>query len=446
MCALVTACTASHFTVPATVRFPTSDAIITKAALLTKTRLSIPKLRHSRPYDAIKNGTFETGRLSPWTSCRSSAKVPHGKISRMHPHNGHYDAVVGAFSPVEHVPEPNGLTSICQLVTIPSNGVLTAWTFGVSTDHSKKVFQFGALITKSGDLVKSLYTANDSASKWQKRSFDLSAEAGLTTFIAFGVVGSSKDRGKLIGQFVDDVSLLGTSPSTTPSPTPSPSPTVPPTPTPSPTPTPNIVFNGSPLNIGGLLTCPSPTPANSGCLEPAFNSASNASHGIPDEFHELGGCHPPYSVSSSNPTVASGTAVSNGSYCTLFVSPSLVGAAKLTVLAANGDSAVLPVTVTTLEIPITFKNLPTAYSAGVQANYYTPSSAGVTGTNFLMPSPMPSTYTYTLLNFPATFSWGGGTIETLNVTVSNGLTNVANKTQAVTIILGKANTVPVAVP
>jgi hypothetical protein len=157
--------------------------------------------------NVIQNPGFETGSLSPWTSCRSSIKIPTAETSTVGPHSGTYDAYAGTFK--NHL-EPAGTSSVCQLVTIPSSAVLTTWTLGISNDRNHNVYQFIGLFKKNGSIDKVLYSANVSNTSWKSHTFNLAAYAGHQDYLALGVVGrKSAPKGKYVGLYVDDVTLSG---------------------------------------------------------------------------------------------------------------------------------------------------------------------------------------------------------------------------------------------
>lgn len=153
--------------------------------------------------NAIVNGGFETGHLAPWKSCRSSSLLPPAQISTSDPHSGTYDAFTG-----KHGGEPNGTDSVCQEVTVPAGGVLHAWVRGVDTDPNHNVYSFGALFAPTGKLLKLLYTSRNTNANWRERVFPLKAFAGKRVYVAFGVVGTKRDAGKTVAQYIDDVSLI----------------------------------------------------------------------------------------------------------------------------------------------------------------------------------------------------------------------------------------------
>ncbi|MBV8655889.1 MAG: hypothetical protein JO160_07565, partial [Candidatus Eremiobacteraeota bacterium] len=187
--------------------------------------------------NVVRNPGFETGHLRPWTTCDSSGTHNKASIQKVHPHSGRFDAYAGTYA---NQPEPNGLTSVCQTVTIPNGAALSAWVWGISNDRSHSVHQFGAIYdATTGKPIKTVFITNRNATAWKEYRADLSAYAGRNVYLAFGVIGSSAHRSKTIGQLVDDVSLSGF----TGTPTPPPQQTLPCPAAAAPTPTPAFASN-----------------------------------------------------------------------------------------------------------------------------------------------------------------------------------------------------------
>ncbi|MBV8374298.1 MAG: hypothetical protein JO302_02205, partial [Candidatus Eremiobacteraeota bacterium] len=151
--------------------------------------------------NVVRNSYFKKGKLHPWTSCNSSATLPAAAITREHPYKGHFDAYAGTYQ--GHT-EPNGTVSVCQLVTIPQNAQLTAWTWGLDNDRSHRAYQFAALFPQNGgNALTTVFTTRDADKKWVKRGpFDLSLLAGQSVYLAFGVVGHKAGKTKVIGQYL----------------------------------------------------------------------------------------------------------------------------------------------------------------------------------------------------------------------------------------------------
>ncbi len=180
--------------------------------------------------NSIANPGFETGSLSPWTSCGSTSGV---SISTATVHGGTYSALIGAIKK----PEVNGTAGVCQMVTVPTNATLTFWVYEGTNDSISYVDQEADVENTSGTVLAQLYKEAVSSGGWVEKTFSLSSYAGQTVQLYFGVKGNgySKDY---VYEYLDDVTLSG--PSSSPSPSPSASPTGSPTssPTASPTSTP----------------------------------------------------------------------------------------------------------------------------------------------------------------------------------------------------------------
>jgi pro-kumamolisin-like protein len=203
--------------------------------------------------NAVKNAGFETGKLKPWRTCYTKNTAPPASIQKLHPHAGKFDAYAGTYT---NKSEPQALDAVCQVITLPNAAKLKFFTWGVSND-SKGVYQFGGIYdASSGKPIKQFYKANVNSKKWVAHTANLSAYAGAKVFLAFGVFGNSKHKGKVIGQFVDDVSLMGTTGTPEPATAPCPTPSTNPTPTPNYAPNdgwgPQSVDNGfcMPVNYG----------------------------------------------------------------------------------------------------------------------------------------------------------------------------------------------------
>lgn len=152
----------------------------------------------------LRNANFDSGRLRPWRTCRSSSDMPQASVSTERPHSGPYDAYAG--TPQDRA-ERDGMTSVCQVVTIPPAGHLTVWLRGVSDDRRDGVYQFVRLYTVDGRLAKTLYKDDVNEKSWHFRSFNLSGSANGRYVIAFGTQEKA-DPNRHVGQYVDDVSLV----------------------------------------------------------------------------------------------------------------------------------------------------------------------------------------------------------------------------------------------
>ena len=183
--------------------------------------------------NVVVNPGFETGSLSPWTSCGS---VNDAAVSSAQAHSGTYSALIGTTAK----PEVDGTAGLCQTVTVPAAATLTFWVYEGTTDSITYVDQEADILSTTGSQLAQLYAEAKSTGGWVEKSFSLSAYAGQTVQLYFGVKGNgySKDY---VYEYLDDVSLTGSgatsAPTATPTATPTGAPTATPTAKPSATPT-----------------------------------------------------------------------------------------------------------------------------------------------------------------------------------------------------------------
>ncbi len=170
--------------------------------------------------NVVSNPGFESGSLSPWTSCGS---VAGPKISSVQAHSGTESALVGSIAK----PEVNGTEGICQTVTVPAGATLSFWVYEGTDDTIRYVDQEADVLSTSGSQLAQLYAEATSTNGWVEKTFGLSAYAGQTVQLYFGIKGNGY-ASDYVYLYLDDVSLTATgSPTATPSavPTASPVPT-----------------------------------------------------------------------------------------------------------------------------------------------------------------------------------------------------------------------------
>ncbi|HEY9179303.1 MAG TPA: protease pro-enzyme activation domain-containing protein [Candidatus Baltobacteraceae bacterium] len=231
--------------------------------------LSTPGSFQSRPIapfatNIIANPGFETGNFTGWSFCGSSDMNP--TVSTNHPHSGLYSGRMGSTN--SGAGEPYGDSGICQQVTIPSSGVLSFYVYQQSDEPDTSfAWQEADLLDSAGNRVVNFYTTVNNYTGWVQKSYNLSAYAGQTYYLYFGVHGDGYAY-TYTWQYVDDVSLTGGSPTPTPAPTPTPTPkpTNSPTPTPAPTGT------------------PAPTPAPTSTPTPGGNCNGAAALNGPSQY------------------------------------------------------------------------------------------------------------------------------------------------------------------
>ncbi len=161
-----------------------------------------------------------------------------------------------------------------------------------------------------------------------------------------------------------------------------------------------------------------------------------------------------FQVSSADPTVAGGSVVMQGPGGQGDPAVALVGytagATTLTITGANGATASLPITITTIStLTVTLKGLPTATNLRFLAR--APAGAACSGFQggYWMYWTAPASGSLTLRNFPA---MGAGTLSqcvfsTVEVVVADAANRtLADKTFHLTITLGHDNSTTLVVP
>jgi hypothetical protein len=211
------------------------------------------------PTNVVVNPGFETGSLSPWTSCGSVSDV---SVTTAQAHSGSYSVLIGTTSK----PEVNGTAGVCQTVTVPAGGTLTFWVYEATTDSISYVDQEADILSTTGTQLAQLYSEADTTNGWEEKSFSLSSYAGQTVQLYFGVKGNgySKDY---VYEYLDDVSLNGTA-TASPSPTPTASASASPTSSPTASPT------AKPTATPTVAPTATPTPAYA-CNNPGFVTDQN---------------------------------------------------------------------------------------------------------------------------------------------------------------------------
>jgi hypothetical protein len=226
--------------------------------------------------NVISDPGFESGGFAYWPQCGNV----NAKINTTKPHTGSYSESSGTTTT-----EPNGDAGVCQQVTIPANGQLMFYVWQ-STNETSTAFSYqeADLLNSSGAVIKNLYTTVGNAQAWIQGSYNVSAYAGQTVYLYFGVHGDGTSGYHNL-QYVDDVSLTNGSGTPTPTPTPTAKPTATPVPTPTPKPTPTPTGGPTPTPT----PVPTPTPGG-GCNGaaalngPLSNSSGTLATGVAKPF------------------------------------------------------------------------------------------------------------------------------------------------------------------
>ncbi len=230
----------------------------------------------------VSDPGFESGGFTYWSQCGSV----NATISTTNPHTGSYSERSGTATT-----EPNGDAGVCQAITVPASGTLSFWYWQTTNETSTTYsYQEADLLDSNGNVLKNLYTTVGNGKKWIQASYSLSAYAGQTVYLYFGVHGDGT-KGLYDEQFIDDVSV--TSGAATPTPAPTATPTAAPTATPTakPTATPTAGPTATPTAkpTASPTAAPTSTPA-SGCNGaapdngPLTNSSGTLATGIAKAF------------------------------------------------------------------------------------------------------------------------------------------------------------------
>jgi hypothetical protein len=219
---------------------------------------SQPAARHTGLHsnataNVVADPGFESGGFSSgWTSCGSAA----ASVSSVQAHSGTYSALSGTTKK----PEINGTAGVCQTIAVPTGATLTLWVYEGTNDTIAYVDEEGDVRSTSGTVLKNLFKEATTTGGWVQRTYSLSAYAGQTVQLYFGVKANGY-ASDYVYQYVDDVSVTGSG-SATPTPSPTATPSSGPTssPTAKPTASPTAAPTGSPssapyaCNDPGFLT------------------------------------------------------------------------------------------------------------------------------------------------------------------------------------------------
>ena len=198
------------------------------------------ELRRMDSSGTLQDGGFESGGYTYWQQCGTV----NARISTYRAHTGSYSDLNGQVSS----PEINGDSGVCQQFTVPANGTLTYWVYeGTSETSTKYSYQEVALLSsgsRSSTTVAQLVKEVATTTAWTQRTVNLSAYAGKSVWLYFGVHANGYSSGTIYS-YIDDVSVSG---SATPSPSPTATPTTKPTATPTvkPTATPTVKPTATP--------------------------------------------------------------------------------------------------------------------------------------------------------------------------------------------------------
>jgi hypothetical protein len=151
----------------------------------------------------ITNPSFASGNVDGgWYQCGDVDAF----IMSDHPYRGAYDEYSGT---ADGLGEPQGNSGVCQRVTIPPGGLLTARLYQLSNEgNATFAYQEGDLLDDRGNVVLNLYRAVNYKAAWVLGKWNLTAYAGRSFWLYFGVHGDGYPK-RSTQQFVDDVTLTG---------------------------------------------------------------------------------------------------------------------------------------------------------------------------------------------------------------------------------------------
>lgn len=256
-------CGGGSSSVPVQPRSPAANLAAPRGTQVAR-QIRIPKTaphgaRHTMATNVLQDPGFESGGFTYWPQCGSV----NASITTAKAHTGTYSMKAGSASTTSG--EINGDAGVCQQVTIPTSGTLTFWEYASSNESSTTYsYQEAALLDSTGAVVAELYQAIDNTGGWVQRSVNVSAYAGQSLWLYFGVHGDgyASDYTTL---YVDDVSLSSGTATPTPTPTATPAPTPTPVGTPTPTPKPTATPTATPTPSGSFTPIPAPSPAGGTC-------------------------------------------------------------------------------------------------------------------------------------------------------------------------------------
>ena len=192
-----------------------NDLVLARPDILFAHRSIAANFSGNRDRNVIRNGAFNTGTLAPWRSCGKTNVV----VSQEHPHSAYFDVLTGSTNREKEV---TGWSAICQRVTVPQSGQLSAWLYEVTNEpNTRYAYQEVALADGNDKPIIVLSKTNGNQGGWVHRVWSLEKFAGKDETLFFGVHGSGRAM-YYDSQFIDDVNLVGVAPSAAPSPTPAP--------------------------------------------------------------------------------------------------------------------------------------------------------------------------------------------------------------------------------
>jgi len=201
-----------------------SNLVIAETAPVTRSPGASPALRPPaspatqdvpsvapRATNVVSDPGFESGGFKDgWLRCeRKLPDAPYATISTAEVHSGKYAARMGSTSTTSG--EPTGYSGICQWVTIPTGGVISAFLYQTTNETSTAIAsQEVLLLNADGSIASTLSQTATNKAGWVQHSWNVSAFAGKRLYLSFGVQGNG-DKSHYSIQYVDGVSLTAAS-------------------------------------------------------------------------------------------------------------------------------------------------------------------------------------------------------------------------------------------
>ncbi len=197
-----------------------SSAVTQAAESPTRTAPAIGRFRIApavRP-ELTPDGTnriadpgFESGNFGHgWDQCETLLARPLATITSSLANTGKYSAHAGATSYMSR--GQFGYAGVCQLVKVPTAGVLSAYLYQLSNEpNTKYAAQDVFLLDTSGTIVATLAQSVTNRAAWALHSWNLARFAGRRLYVYFGVHGDGYAHDDTM-QYVDDVNLTAGNP------------------------------------------------------------------------------------------------------------------------------------------------------------------------------------------------------------------------------------------
>ncbi|BDE06214.1 hypothetical protein WPS_14900 [Vulcanimicrobium alpinum] len=153
--------------------------------------------------NVVSDPGFELPALHAWSQCGTV----NARVTTATAHSGTHAMRAGSSSRTSG--EIDGDAGLCQRVTIPVSAVLTFWLNGITDETSAEFsYQSAELLDDEGNTVATLWQASLQTNGWARKTVDLSAFAGKTLRLYFGVHGNGYAKRFTI-LYVDDVTVSG---------------------------------------------------------------------------------------------------------------------------------------------------------------------------------------------------------------------------------------------